>query len=64
MTRRTSTATPCAADLARLHLVDALEELGVERVTAWLYVNGEADPPADLVRALAARHTKERAHAA
>lgn len=47
-----------AADLARLRIVEELEDLGVERVTAWLYVNGEADPPADLLRALEARRTE------
>lgn len=53
-----------AHDLARLRLVEVLEELGVDRDTAWLYVNGEADPPADILRALAARCAEEFAHAA
>lgn len=55
---------PSAHDLARLHVVEALEQLGLDRDTAWQYVNGEADPPASIVRALAARHAEGLADAA
>lgn len=53
-----------ANDLARLRLVAALEDLGVERSAAWEYVNGEADPPAEVFRALQARRAESHHDAA
>lgn len=50
--------TAHAEDLARLRIVDELEDLGVPRETAWLYVKGEADPPEDILRALLARRAE------
>lgn len=61
---RCSVSEAQAHDIARLHVVEALEQLGVDRDTAWQYVNGEADPPAGIVRALAARHAEGVADAA